>query len=130
MQNKKPMWLMILITLLCICIEIGIFHMLARFNIITYNNLFDMSIAMIITMVIYYVASGVSLLIRQPRLSMWLAIFTFIFQCIFVFYSKTIFDGFTFVACISGLLSSMTVLNALIELKEKGKVEIFDMFKK
>ena len=76
------------------------------------------SLSMLLTIISYLAISGILVLVKKFRKAMWVAIYSFVFLCIFLFYSETIVDILTFIVLLFGLLCSMTVLNDLIKLQE------------
>lgn len=78
------------------------------------------SLSMLFVIVTYYIIGGILLLVKRPRLSMWVAIFAFMFVCIFLFYSESVQDVLTFVVAIVSILNSMIILNTLIKEQEES----------
>lgn len=81
----------------------------------------DSALSMLLTAIVYIIASIVCSRFKKFRISMWIAICAFVFLCIFVFYAKTIVDILTFVVLLFGLLVSMTILNEKIQKYERHK---------
>ena len=76
------------------------------------------ALGMLLASITYIVLSSLLVYIKKFRYAMWLAIYAFIFLCIFVWYSRSITDVFTFVILLFGLLYSMLMLNEKIKEQE------------
>lgn len=100
---------------------------LAEFLLVNYlvalglapNDKVDPTLSMLLTVVAYFIISGIFLYRNSPVHAFWTAIVAFLFLCVFLLYAATLTDILAFIVCVAVILSSMTILDAKIKEKKR-----------
>ncbi len=119
-SNKKSKIAMCMITAVIAICEFAVLQILIILGLTPEGGV-NTALSILLTAIVYIIASIIFAWLKQPRNAMWVAILAFVFLCIFVWYSKTLIDILSFIVVLSGLLCSMTILNEKIKEQEDTK---------